>query len=187
MLNRLKTKLRQQLLNRLRNQKEVQRLKKSFKIQNKLFSLLEFIKAKRILFYLSFAGEVETFRMVDKAVLLGKQVAVPVINTKIKMLIASLFVDGKSQLEIGPYGIYQPKRECIRKIPLSTIDLIIVPALAFDSQGNRLGRGKGYYDRFLHSLPKTIPTVGLAFSFQILDRIPSLEPHDFPVDRVVYA
>jgi len=187
MINKLKNKIRLQLLNRLKNQKEVKRLKRSFKIQNKLFSLPEFIKAKKILFYLSFGGEVETFRMVDKAVSMGKKVAVPVINTKTKMLIASLFVDCKSQLEIGPYGIYQPKRECIRKIPLSSIDLIIVPAVAFDAKGNRLGRGKGYYDRFLCCLPKKIPTVGLAFSFQVLNRIPSIESHDCPVDRILYA
>ena len=187
MIEELKTKIRQRLLNKLKNQKEVQRLKRSFKIQNKLFSLSEFIKAKKILFYLSFGGEVETFRMVDKAVLMGKKVAVPVINTKTKTLSASLFVDCKSQLEVGPYGIYQPKRECVRKIPLNSIDLIVVPAVAFDKEGNRLGRGKGYYDRFLYSLPKKIPTVGLAFVFQVLGSIPTIESLDFPVDKVLYA
>ncbi|MDD5291921.1 MAG: 5-formyltetrahydrofolate cyclo-ligase [Candidatus Omnitrophica bacterium] len=187
MIQRVKSKIRLQLLNRLKKQKEVERLKRSFKIQNKLFSLPQFRKAKKILFYLSFDGEVETFRMIDKAVLLGKQVAVPVINKNNKKITASLFVDCKSQLETGPYGIYQPKRECVRKIPLKNIDLIIVPAVAFDLKGNRLGRGQGYYDRMLCSLPRRIPTVGLAFDFQVLDRVPAIESHDFPVDRVLYA
>lgn len=175
------------MLNRLKKQKEVERLKRSFKIQNKLFSSPLFKKAKKILFYLSFDGEVETFRMIDKAMLMGKQVAVPVIDRNNKKITASLFVDCKSQLETGPYGIYQPKRECMRRIPLKNIDLIIVPAVAFDLKGNRLGRGQGYYDRMLHALPKRIPTIGLAFDFQVLDRLPAIESHDFPVDRVFHA
>lgn len=187
MIRKIKHTIRLKLLNRLKKQKEVERLKRSFAIQNKLFSLPQFKKAKKILFYLSFDGEVETFRMIDRAVLLGKKVAVPVINRNNKSLTASLFVDCKSQLEVGPYGIYQPKRECIRRIPLDKIDLIIVPAVAFDLKGNRLGRGQGYYDRMLQSLPKKIPTIGLAFNFQVLRSIPAVESHDFPVDRVLYA
>ncbi len=187
MITKTKSYIRAQVLNRLRKQKEVERLKKSFQIQKKLFSLSEFVKAKIVLFYLSFDGEVETFRMVDKAISLGKKVAVPVINSRDKKLTLSLIVDCGYDLEVGPYGTYQPKHNHIRKIPLNRIDLIIVPALAFDLKGNRIGRGLGYYDRFLHALPKRIPSVGLAFDFQVLGKIPFVESYDFPVDRVLYA
>lgn len=180
-----KSCLRQKLLKILRNQKEVERLKRSFDIHKKLFSLPEFIKAKIIFCYLSFDGEVETFRMIAKAITLGKKVAVPVIKRPDKMLRPSLIEDCEDGLEVGPYGIYQPKSSYIHNIPLNKIDLVVVPAVAFDLKGNRIGRGWGYYDRFLHALPRKIPSVGLAFDFQILDKIPSLESHDLPVDKVL--
>jgi 5-formyltetrahydrofolate cyclo-ligase len=185
MINQTKIHIRSQLLKKLRKQKEVERLRRSFQIQKKLFALPEFIKAKIIMFYLSFDGEVETFRMIDKAISLGKKIAVPVIKRKSRGLAPSLIMDCKYGLEVGPYGIYQPKPVCMRNIPLSKIDLVIVPAVAFDLKGNRIGRGLGYYDRFLHSLPKKAPSVGLAFYFQVLNNIPSIEPHDFTIDRVL--
>ena len=187
MIKNAKNYIRSQLLKKLKKQKEVERLKKSFKIHQKLFSLPEFIKAKIVFFYLSFDGEVETFRMIEKAISLGKKVAVPVIKRRTRKLSPSL-IDGCGYgLELGPYGIYQPKVSRICNIPLRTIDLIIVPAVAFDLKGNRIGRGLGYYDRFLHSLPRRIPSIGLAFDFQVLGTIPSIEPHDFAVDRVLYS
>jgi 5-formyltetrahydrofolate cyclo-ligase len=176
-----------QLLKKLKRQKEVERLKRSFRIQNKLFSLPEFIQAKLILFYLSFNGEVETFRMIEKAISLGKKVAVPCIDRRDRKIRPSLFGGCEYDLELGTYGICEPRLHCRRDIPLRKIDLVIVPALAFDSRGNRIGRGKGYYDRFLRSLPKRVPTIGVAFSFQVLDKIPSIESHDFPVDKVLYS
>ena len=187
MIKHSKSYTRSQLLKRLKKQKEVERLRRSFQIQKKLFCSPEFIKAKIILFYLSFDGEVETFRMIDKAISLGKKVAVPVIKMRGRRLAPSL-IDGCAYgLEVGPYGIWQPDPERIRHIPLSKIDLIVVPAVAFDLKGNRIGRGLGYYDRFLHSLPQRIPSVGIAFDFQVLDKIPSIEPHDFSVDKVMYS
>ena len=187
MITKTKDYTRRRVLNRLKKQKEVERLKRSFQIQNKLFSLPEFIKAKNILFYLSFDGEVETFRMIARAISLGKKIAVPVINSRNKILKLSLIMDCGYGLEVGPYNIHQPKRSHIRKIPLNSIDLIIVPAVAFDLKGNRIGRGLGYYDRFLQALPRRIPCIGLAFDFQVLNRIPGIESHDFPVDRVLYS
>ncbi|VVB63874.1 5-formyltetrahydrofolate cyclo-ligase family protein [uncultured archaeon] len=187
MIKELKRQFRTKLLKSLKEQKEVDRLTKSFKIQQKLFSLPEFIKAKVILFYLSFAGEVETHRMVDKAVSQGKKVAVPIINNKNKKMIPSLMTDYGCELEVGPYSIFQPKSRHIKPVAPNKIDLIIVPAVAYDRKGNRLGRGLGYYDRFLNSLPRRTKTVGLAFDFQVLSDLPFLEPHDFGVDKVLSA
>ncbi len=66
---------------------------------------------------------------------------------------------------------------------LDKVDLIIVPGVAFDSHGNRMGRGRGFYDRLLKSTPNAVK-VGVAFDFQLLDRIP-VEPHDVPMDCVL--
>jgi 5-formyltetrahydrofolate cyclo-ligase len=66
------------------------------------------------------------------------------------------------------------------------VDLVLVPGVAFDRQGHRLGHGLGYFDRFLSRVPKTTPTVGLAFRFQLLDRLPAAS-HDRAVQTVLTA
>ncbi len=187
MIKKMKRRLRERLLKKLRNHKEEIRLKKSSKIARKLFLQKEFIKAKTVLFYLSFDGEVDTVRMIKSSIEKGKKVAVPVIRKDRKTIIPSLIKDLERELKTGPYGVYHPKDEFIRPIPLEAIDLVIVPGLAFDEAGNRLGRGHGYYDRFLSCLPKDTPTVGLAFDFQVIRDFPPLEPHDFSVTKVLFA
>ena len=87
-------------------------------------------------------------------------------------------------LEMGPYGIQQPRMPQAEALPMEDIDLSIVPGVAFDKQNHRLGRGAGYYDRFLMSFPSGKPTIGLAYDFQILDSLPT-EEHDIPVTRVI--
>ena len=69
--------------------------------------------------------------------------------------------------------------------PADELDLVVVPGLAFDKRNNRLGRGQGYYDRFLKTLPRGVPTIGLAFDFQIVDTIPQRKEHDVAVDCVL--
>ena len=66
------------------------------------------------------------------------------------------------------------------------IDLIVVPGVAFDKKNIRLGRGHGYYDRFLSGLPKRTKTIGLAFDFQVLEDLPQ-DPHDVPVSTIITA
>jgi 5-formyltetrahydrofolate cyclo-ligase len=110
-----------------------------------------------------------------------------VIRRETRDIVPSLLVDYDAELTCGPFGIRHPKEEYIRPVGLNDIDLVIVPGLAFDKAGNRLGRGHGYYDRFLGRLPKDVPTVGLAFAFQILEDFPPLEPHDLSVTTVLFA
>jgi 5-formyltetrahydrofolate cyclo-ligase len=84
----------------------------------------------------------------------------------------------------GTYGICEPARK--KFVNLKDIDLVLVPGLAFDKQGNRLGRGKGCYDYFLKRLPKDTPTIGLAFDFQILSCLPATIS-DVKVQRLIFA
>jgi 5-formyltetrahydrofolate cyclo-ligase len=122
--------------------------------------------------------------MIKHAQQMGKKVAVPVIRGEDK-LIASLLKNSDNALSPGPYGILQPRES--RELSLEEIDLVIVPGVAFDKKGNRLGRGRGYYDRFLKDLTlRGIPSVGIAFDFQVVDNIPTL-PHDLPVAKLITA
>lgn len=180
-----KQSLRQMFLKKLKRQKEEKRRQKSSLIKRKLFSSQEFKKAKTILFYASFDGEVDTKKMLRQALRLGKRVALPVILENKKKLIPSLVFDLEKELGAGPYGILQPKSDYLRPVDLSDINLVIVPGVAFDREGRRLGRGKGYYDCFLKTLPLNIPTIGLAFDFQITESLPFNPSYDVAVKKVI--
>ncbi|MDD3374163.1 MAG: 5-formyltetrahydrofolate cyclo-ligase [Candidatus Omnitrophica bacterium] len=183
--NNLKESLRKRLLTLLRIQKEDVRLKKSKLIENKLFKTPEFMRAQVVMFYFSFDGEVETLSMIEKAQKLGKKVALPITIKKEKKIIPSLIDSIEKDLTKGPYGIQQPKHSIAKGFVPVHPDLVIVPGVGFDQANNRLGRGEGYYDRFLSMLPKTTPIFGLAFDFQIVSCLPSIEKHDIPVSRIL--
>lgn len=177
-----KSTLRKKFLKLLRNQEEEERVIKSRAIQKRLFAMPEFQRAQHILFYASFDGEVETINMMQEAQRLGKKIVLPIILKDQRQIIPSLVENLSQELKEGPYGVKQPLKEC--RLDLTKIGLAIVPGVAFDKRNHRLGRGAGYYDRFLKTIPPEIPTVGLAFDFQILDRLPHQE-HDIPVSFVL--
>jgi|CXWL01.1.fsa_nt_gi 5-formyltetrahydrofolate cyclo-ligase len=179
-----KNKLRERFLEALRNQNEQDRLIKSRLIQGKLFGRAEFRAAKTILFYASFDGEVETFQMIKQATQLNKRIALPMITKGSKNFIPTLVKEIDS-LNEGPYGIKQPVYAHEHAVGVHDLDLVIVPGIAFDKFHNRLGRGAGYYDRFLAALPEDTPSFGLAFDFQLVDRLPHLEAHDMSLTDVI--
>lgn len=177
-----KSQLRNKILWRLKSQKEEGRNRKSRLIEKKLFNSGVFKKAKNVMFYISFDGEVDTKKMIRDAQKLGKIVTVPVCRSN--RVIKPCLLSKKVRLKKGPYGIPQPLLKTF--VSPESLDLVIVPGVAFDKQGNRLGRGKGYYDCFLRKLPKDIISVGLAFDFQILPFIPATA-HDVGVNSVIFA
>ena len=176
--------IRKEILNKLRNQKEEDRKRKSRIILEKLFADPGFQCSHTILFYASFDGEVDTFEMMNRAKNQGKRIALPVISLPQKTMIPCYVNNLNEDLEKGPYDIKQPKASRAETLPADEIDLSIVPAVAFDAQNHRLGRGAGYYDRFLATFLKRKTAIGLAFDFQILDFLP-VEEHDIPVTRVI--
>lgn len=179
-----KTDIRKEVLRVLRNQKEEERFRKSLVILDKLFATAEFQRSRTVLFYSSFDGEVKTFEMMVKAQESGKQVALPAINIEKKEIIPAIIADLHDDLETGPYGIEHIKEHVRCPVGLDQIDLVIVPGIAFDRGGYRVGRGAGFYDRFLARLGPEIPSIGLAFDFQVVDSIPR-DDHDIPVSQVI--
>lgn len=89
----------------------------------------------------------------------------------------------ETDLQVGTYGVMEPKTSCPLVSP-DEIDIIIVPGRAYDECCNRLGRGLGYYDRFLKTLPQRTLKIALAFECQIVKRIPT-KPNDVPMDVVI--
>ena len=180
-----KVELRKNFLKLLRNQTEEERKVKSLAIYDKLFKMQEFQRAITILFYASFNGEVDTFEMMRQAQLLGKKIGLPRIDRRKKTITPVLVESLDDDLETGPYGIPQPAEKAGALLSLQRLDMAIVPGVAFDKNNYRLGRGAGYYDMFLKTLPSGIPSIGLAFDFQIVDEFPLYENHDMPVSRVL--
>ena len=185
MKTKTKKDLRERILTLLRNQKKEERLRKSTVILGKLFRLKVFKKAKTVFFYASFDGEVDTFAMIREAQRLGKHIGLPRVKKKDKKIIPVRVYNFKTDMKKGSYGIKEPKYVRTRMLDLKSLDLVIVPGVAFDKNNHRLGRGVGYYDRFLKRLPPKVPTIGLAFDFQIIDYLPQKGDHDMVMSKVI--
>ena len=183
-MQQTKQEIRQKILDLIHHQREEHAVLKSQIIFGKLLALPAFQKAKTILFYCSFNGEVDTFPMMEKAIGLKKKVAVPFVKKETKQIIVML-IESIEDLVPGSYGIPEPRYDAAKALRPADLDLVLVPGVAFDKANNRLGRGAGYYDRFLSELPSTVPTVGLAYDFQLVPALPGLEPHDRPVAHVL--
>ena len=178
-----KAQIRSKILKRLKIQKEEDRNRKSKLIKDKLLRNKVFKKAKIIMCYIAFGGEVNTKEIIREAKKIGKLICVPVCRKNKEIMQPAIFQD-HARLKRGPYGVLEPVTEA--QVKPEDLDLIIVPGLAFDKKGRRLGRGKGCYDRFLSTLPKDTPSIGLAFDFQILPLIPATK-HDVGVTKIIFS
>ncbi len=166
----------------LKVHKEEDRFVKSGEIAQKLFRTRVFKQAKTVMFYKAIKGEVDTELMIKAALKLGKIVVVPVCFPDHELLPCVLHQD--AQMVRGPYGIWEPAEK--KPVHSRDVDLVVVPGVGFTKKGKRLGRGKGYYDRFLKKLPSRTPTIGLAFDFQILPDLPTT-CFDVNVKKVIFA
>src|SRR5581483_10377331 len=137
--------------------------------------------ARAIHCFLAMRSEVDTRPLIADALVRGKRVAVPVVVPKAPELghawLASLDTE---DLVAGNFGTYNPRD--MQPAAVGDWDLTIVPLLAFDRRGYRLGYGKGYYDRLLGS--RRMPTIGVAFAAQEIAELPA-EPFDVPLDCIV--
>jgi len=142
----------------------------------------EFKEAKTILFYVSYDNEVYTHEMIKESLEVKKQVVVPKTDMNKRTILCSTLTKWDDLLA-GAYNILEPRQECLNEVSPESIDLIIMPGIAFDCQGNRIGHGMGYYDRLLKK-KMNAHRLGLAFEFQIVENIPT-EPHDIKVEKIV--
>ena len=181
-----KKQLRTTCLRRLKQQREDDRRRRSNAIRRKVFRLTAFRRAKTICCYVALPYEVQTWRMIEEMLSRGKRVVVPVSEPRTKRLRLSEVRNPATELARGTFGVWEPKPSVVRPIRTRDVDLVIVPALAFDRRGHRLGHGHGYFDRFLSRIPRTTPTMGLAFRFQLLDCLPHAA-HDHAVQTVLTA
>ncbi len=151
------------------------------------FAISERLSSGNCMIYMDFGNEVQTAAFVwTRLGAYGKvPLAVPFCHGD---EIQAWRIFSPNDLESGVFGIPEPaaavRAEPNRRVPPESLDFVLLPGLAFDEAGNRLGRGKGYYDRFLTRLRPETPVVALAFECQIFDRIPT-DKHDRPVSAIV--
>jgi len=175
--------LRTHYLKLLKEQNKEERLRKSRLIAEQFWKLPAIQKAQSILFYASLPGEVDTLAMIEKAFFYGKRVSLPIVEKNQRKLIPTVILSMEDVHE-STYGIAEPHFHPDKALALMDLDAVIVPGLAFDRLHHRLGRGKGYYDRFLSTLPETVTTVGLAFDFQLTESLPT-EAHDMRLHQII--
>ncbi len=140
--------------------------KMSEMIQARVRNMNEFVSAKIVAAYHPIGSEVSTLKILSSVLQLNKRLALPRVEDKTTIVFAEV-KDLENDLEVGSYDITEPKNHCLR---MNKMDLVLVPGIAWDEHGHRLGYGKGYYDRYLANL-KTA-SIGLAYNFQVLEEIP---------------
>lgn len=141
-------------------------------------------QAATVMTYIGIGDEVETSPFLPRLRADQKRIVVPYCRGGVLELFR---LDAFDELAPSAFGLLEPKRELRalpeRHVPAEELDLLIVPGLAFDRRGGRLGHGKGYYDRLLGNLRPDASTIGVAFECQILPAVPML-PHDVAMDFI---
>lgn len=152
-------------------------------IFKKVISLDCFIKSKVILTYVSTELEVDTKKIIEYSIKIGKKVAVPVSNAK-NLTLNFYFINSVNKLRVGNFSILEPDAKTSEFCDVNRLQefLCVVPGMVFDLNGYRIGYGKGYYDRFLKKY--SCQTVGLCYEFDLLKSIPK-DQNDVPVDLIL--
>jgi 5-formyltetrahydrofolate cyclo-ligase len=157
----------------------------SRQIIEKLVTLPVFTK-DHFFIYCSYQSEVETLMLLHRCLAKGKSVSVPLTVPQQSELLAIAITDPATELSPGYKGIPEPIPSLaeLQRINPQSIDVAIIPGAVFDRAGYRLGYGGGYYDRFLVQKAPQAYRLGLAFSQQLVNRIPALA-HDIPMDMLI--
>lgn len=177
----IKQRLRREVLARREAIGEQARAEGSTAISRRLFDFPPFRRAHRIALFWGVRSEVETAPIVEQALALGKRIALPVTLMGERRLRLREICGEDGELQAGPMEIPQPAERCPEVAP-PEIELVVVPAVAFDPEGYRLGYGGGFYDRLLAKMGAL--KVGIAFESQLVERVPR-DQHDLPVDWII--
>jgi 5-formyltetrahydrofolate cyclo-ligase len=170
-----KQPIRAEFLLRRRAQDPTERQQRSQRVQECLLATVEFRIATSIALYSPVRGEVLTGLLAEEGRRLGKRLIYPRIRDGRLELVE---VAAHEQLCPGPFGILEPSGDIT--VAIREVDLLVVPGVAFDRAGYRIGYGKGFYDRLLHGSGQACKA-GIAFDFQLIAALP-MEEHDVRMD-----
>lgn len=181
-----KKNLRKDILEKRDNISIDEKEKMDRRILDRFYESRYYKESKNIFIYVSFGSEINTREIIEKSVKEEKKIYIPRTDFKSKVMDA---VEIKSIYELteSSYGILEPSKEAICIDP-NKLDLIVVPGVAFDRDGGRIGYGAGFYDRYFNKITKNnlnkITKLALAYDFQVIDKVPMTEK-DVPVNYII--
>ena len=175
-----KRSLRSSMLQQRRQLSEAEVLHRSFVVQRRLLCLDLFRRAQTVALYSPVHNEVSTLHLMRDALADRRSVVMPQVAGDDLVFRRVLSLD---DLAPGRFGILEPRPDTAT-VPLAELELIVLPGVAFDRRGHRLGYGKGYYDRALLAAGNSCRRVGLAYDFQLVDRLPTFD-HDMQLDLLL--
>lgn len=177
-----KTLKRREMINKRKKLSKSQRLDFSNQVISKLIATDEYKKSNNIFVFVSTNEEVYTHNFIKSSISEGKNIFVPYVNPKEKLMYATKINDF-SELEVGFYDILSVKEENLNIIKPEKLDLIIVPGLIFGENFYRIGYGGGYYDKYLSNNING-KSIGICFDFQLVEKV-DYKNHDVPVDKII--
>ncbi len=151
-------------------------------ILEKICALPQYGNAKVVLTYMGFGTEIETQPFFERVIADGKIVVLPRVDRASQTLILHS-ARGMSELMTSKYGILEPGTDA-PIVAVTSVDFVLMPGVAFDRNGNRLGYGRGYYDKLMSTANPALAGVAAGFSCQIVDKVP-IGPHDKKVDCII--
>jgi 5-formyltetrahydrofolate cyclo-ligase len=177
-----KTRLRRETL--ARRDAEHDRPRRSRAIVERILNLSEYEGATLVSAFVGVGTEVHTLPLIETALAGGKRVAVPWVDGGVLRLFDLASV---GELAPAPFGLLEPPPElraaASREVTPAAVELFIVPGVAFDRDGGRLGHGRGYYDGLLAQARRGVPVIAAAFECQLVERVP-MTPRDVRVDAI---
>jgi len=183
-LKQTKSKIRKDMITALESLSEDEIALKTRSIENRLFDFANFVEANITMLYISCPGEVSSGNIISYCLDYRKIIVLPSFDPQ-KFRIRLYKIDNiEKDLKPGPRGMLEPDTARCKPVPVECLDIAIIPGIAFDEKGGRIGSGEGYYDRFIPKLPITTRKVSIAFEDQIIPQIP-MESHDKHVDIII--
>ncbi|ACL06074.1 5-formyltetrahydrofolate cyclo-ligase [Desulfatibacillum aliphaticivorans] len=179
-----KREVRTQILNIREGMDSVEYEKKSSAIQESLLDFANFQESKTILLYSPFRKEPDSTGVIKESFSMGKVVLLPVVHPKRQEFITFKIDNLEGDMRDGSGGKREPDPKICKPVPLRFIELAIIPGVAFDERGGRVGYGEGYYDKLIPLLPATTRKVAIAFENQLVSQVP-MEAHDKFVDIII--
>jgi len=176
-----KADLRKRMREALKQTPAAQIAQWSARITEKLIELPEFQQAASLMVYLSFATEYQTADLIGRALAAGKTVCAPKVAWD-RWQMHPVVLRSADDFVKDDHGINEPKSN--QRFSLGELALVLVPGLAFDQRGRRLGRGGGFYDQLLSRTDLQAAKIAAAFDLQLVPRVPVAD-HDQPVDTIV--
>lgn len=153
-------------------------------IEDRLFEFANYLEARIALLYTAASTEVNTQGIIKRSFMYDKIIVLPLFDPQTHQVTLMKIDDPEKDLVSGPRGNLEPDTNRCKVVPIDCLDIAIIPALAMDEKGGRIGSGHGYYDRLIPNLPITTRKVGLVFEDQIISAVP-MESHDKYVDIVI--